>query len=73
MRLSPKLLRSLEIGESAIITDSRNGTVRGQGDVTYLFSRMRPRRFTTQTLLLVDPKAETATRCVRVTRIEDRE
>ena len=68
MKLTTNLLRSLAVGESAIITDSRNGSVRGQGDVTYLFGRLRPMRFCTKRLLLIDPEKETATRCVRVTR-----
>ena len=70
MKLSPDLLRALALHESAIITDSRHGAVRGQGDVTYLFSRLRPLRFKTKRLLLVDPEGETITRCVRVTRVE---
>lgn len=71
MKLTADLLRRLVIGESAIITVTRNGTVRGQGDVTYLFSRMKPRRFVSKRLLLIDPETETVARCVRVTRIED--
>jgi len=71
MKLTADLLRQLTVGESVIITETRNGKVRGQGDVTYLFSRIKPRRFITKRLILIDPEGLKAVRCVRITRIED--
>lgn len=69
MKLKPKLLRNLTIGESAIITDSRNGKVSGQGDVSYLTCRLKPMKFKIKSLFLIDPKSETISKCVRITRI----
>jgi hypothetical protein len=71
MKLTSSLLRSLQVGESVIITDSYGGEVRGQGDISCATSRLKPKRFQTKMMLLIDPKDETCTRVVRITRVED--
>lgn len=40
MKLTSALIRSLEVGEYALITEAKGRPVVGQGDVTYLFGRM---------------------------------
>lgn len=70
MKLGKKMLEQIQVNESVIITDSGGGHVKGAGDVSSKFGVMRPKRFTTRIMFLVDTKELTTTRCVKITRVE---
>lgn len=69
MKLKPNLLRRLNIGESVIITDSGKNKVKGQGDISSTNHRLKPMKFKTKILFLVDPKSEIVSKCSKITRI----
>ena len=69
MRVTTNLLRSLAVGQDVLIDETHSD--KGQGDLSYLFSRMRPLRFKQKRYLLVDPENLTVQKVWRVTRIED--
>lgn len=65
------VMHRMQPGESVLVTHRGNGEpLLGQGDVTYLFGRKPDAKFTTKTLILVDPKTLESIRCIKVTRVD---
>jgi hypothetical protein len=69
VRLTPKRLRAMEVGEYLLVLASELQTGLGQKDF-YMFTRLKPMKFTTKMYMMVDSVEATAERCWKITRIE---